>query len=130
MSQFQSHETDLESDGTQSFNSQAQDMAEFSARQMPESDIREEMIRRRAYELYEARGEAGGSDLDDWLAAEREVDLDMLVSADETAASDTSSTKVAASKIRDAESRIVPSTEPMAARVDADEVDARARRVT
>lgn len=33
----------------------------------------EEEIRRRAYELYESRGGAPGSDMDDWLAAEREV---------------------------------------------------------
>ena len=34
--------------------------------------VREE-IARRAYELYEARGEQNGSDVDDWLTAEREV---------------------------------------------------------
>ena len=30
-------------------------------------------VRRRAYDLYMARGGEGGSDVDDWLAAEREV---------------------------------------------------------
>jgi hypothetical protein len=34
--------------------------------------VREE-IARRAYELYVARGEQNGGDLDDWLTAEREV---------------------------------------------------------
>ncbi len=33
----------------------------------------EEEIRRRAYELYEARGWEDGHDLDDWLQAEAEV---------------------------------------------------------
>ena len=34
---------------------------------------RDEEIRRRAYELYEARGGADGDDVADWLAAEREL---------------------------------------------------------
>lgn len=33
----------------------------------------EDEIRRRAYELYQSRGEEEGSDTDDWLAAEREL---------------------------------------------------------
>jgi hypothetical protein len=33
----------------------------------------EETIRRRAYELHLQRGDAQGSELDDWLRAEREV---------------------------------------------------------
>ncbi len=33
----------------------------------------EEKIRRRAHELYEARGREDGHDLDDWLRAEAEV---------------------------------------------------------
>jgi Protein of unknown function (DUF2934) len=33
----------------------------------------DETIRRRAYEIYEARGGAVGHDLDDWLQAEREL---------------------------------------------------------
>ena len=33
----------------------------------------EERIRRRAYEIYEARGGAPGAELDDWLQAEREI---------------------------------------------------------
>ncbi len=33
----------------------------------------EEEIRRRAYELYEARGREDGRDLDDWLGAEVEI---------------------------------------------------------
>lgn len=35
---------------------------------------REERIRARAYRLAELRGFDGGSEMDDWLAAEREVD--------------------------------------------------------
>jgi len=33
----------------------------------------EEQIRRRAYELYEARGREEGHDLEDWLTAEAEI---------------------------------------------------------
>ena len=33
----------------------------------------EESVRRRAYEIYQQRGEAGGSDIEDWLQAEAEV---------------------------------------------------------
>jgi len=33
----------------------------------------EEQIRRRAYELYAQRGNAPGSELDDWLRAESEI---------------------------------------------------------
>ena len=34
---------------------------------------REEQIRRRAYEVYEARGREDGHDVEDWLAAEAEI---------------------------------------------------------
>ena len=34
---------------------------------------REQEIRRRAYEIYLARGEEPGHDLEDWLQAEREL---------------------------------------------------------
>jgi hypothetical protein len=37
-------------------------------------ETRLERIARRAREIYEARGGADGRDLDDWLAAEREID--------------------------------------------------------
>ena len=33
----------------------------------------EEQIRRRAYELYEARGRGDGHDLEDWLEAQAEI---------------------------------------------------------
>jgi len=33
----------------------------------------DEEIRRRAYEIYEARGREDGHDLDDWLLAEEEI---------------------------------------------------------
>jgi hypothetical protein len=32
-----------------------------------------DQIRRRAYELYEARGQEGGHDVEDWLQAEAEI---------------------------------------------------------
>ncbi len=35
--------------------------------------ILEEQIRRRAYELYEARGRKSGNELKDWLQAEAEI---------------------------------------------------------
>jgi len=34
----------------------------------------EERIRRRAYELYVQRGSQSGSELDDWLQAEEEIE--------------------------------------------------------
>jgi hypothetical protein len=37
------------------------------------SNISDEEIRRRAYELYESRGGNGGSAEDDWYRAEREL---------------------------------------------------------
>jgi hypothetical protein len=40
-------------------------------REQPEN--LEEVIRVRAYELYENRGREDGHDLDDWLTAEQEV---------------------------------------------------------
>ena len=33
----------------------------------------EEQVRRRAYELYKARGRGDGHDLEDWLEAEAEI---------------------------------------------------------
>lgn len=41
------------------------------------SESRLERIAKRARALYEARGGAHGRDLDDWLAAEREVDAEI-----------------------------------------------------
>jgi hypothetical protein len=35
-------------------------------------------IRARAYELYLARGEESGSELDDWLQAELEIDKELI----------------------------------------------------
>ena len=40
-------------------------------------ESRLERIARRARELYEARGGEHGRDLDDWLAAEREIDAEI-----------------------------------------------------
>jgi hypothetical protein len=38
-----------------------------------ESLLREERIRRRAYEIYIKRGKVPGRELDDWLRAEEEI---------------------------------------------------------
>ena len=44
------------------------------ARQMHVETLpREEQIRRRAYELYQQRGNQAGSDIEDWLQAEAEI---------------------------------------------------------
>jgi hypothetical protein len=40
---------------------------------LPEGATLEDLIRRRAYELFEARGGSPGDPEDDWLRAEREV---------------------------------------------------------
>lgn len=40
----------------------------------PDRQAREEMIRKAAYLLAERRGFCPGKELDDWLAAERQVD--------------------------------------------------------
>ena len=40
---------------------------------LPHRDPIQEAIARRAYELFLARGEEHGHDLDDWLQAEREL---------------------------------------------------------
>lgn len=47
---------------------------EPSRKGAPVREARLERIARRARELYEARGGEHGRDLDDWLAAEREID--------------------------------------------------------
>ena len=38
-----------------------------------QANTEEEEIRRRAYELYEARGREDGHDMEDWLEAEAEI---------------------------------------------------------
>ena len=43
----------------------------------------EEEIRRRAYEIYLARGEESDNDLEDWLQAERELMTDQSEAASE-----------------------------------------------
>ncbi len=40
----------------------------------PDREAREEMIRKAAYLLAERRGFCPGKELDDWLAAERQID--------------------------------------------------------
>jgi Protein of unknown function (DUF2934) len=41
----------------------------------PRREVTDEEIRQRAYEIYLNRGGAPGSELDDWLQAERELRL-------------------------------------------------------
>jgi hypothetical protein len=52
-------------------------MKEDPKTKLPPSSIKqpisEELIRRRAFDLYEARGCEDGHDLDDWLEAETEL---------------------------------------------------------
>lgn len=51
----------------------AEPVAPQSASDTTATDVDRERISRRAYELYVARGGADGQDLEDWLAAEREL---------------------------------------------------------
>ena len=47
---------------------------------VPEQDLRDQRLERisaRAFELYEARGGEHGQDLDDWLQAEQQIDLEI-----------------------------------------------------
>ena len=44
---------------------------------MPPTASREELIRQRAYALYESRTGEDGVALDDWLLAEKSVDLEL-----------------------------------------------------
>jgi hypothetical protein len=43
-----------------------------------EGPTREDRIRRRAYEIYERSGGIEGRDIDHWLAAEAEIDAEVL----------------------------------------------------
>ena len=44
-------------------------------RATPEPSANEKSVRNRAYELHERRGGEPGSDWDDWLQAEREINF-------------------------------------------------------
>ena len=44
----------------------------------PDGKSTHEEIRRRAYEIYLERGDEPGSELDDWLMAERELEREVL----------------------------------------------------
>ena len=46
-------------------------------------ESRLDRIARRAREIYETRGGAHGRDLDDWLAAEREIDAEIEKEAEQ-----------------------------------------------
>jgi hypothetical protein len=58
-------------DNTTSNTDPAVDVASMS--DSPTSDIGNDEIARRAYEIYEARGRTDGADLDDWFEAERQL---------------------------------------------------------
>ena len=49
------------------------DKVEHKAAQLKSPEPTPEQIRRRAQEIFEARGSAPGSELDDWLQAETEL---------------------------------------------------------
>jgi hypothetical protein len=53
--------------------SEINDKRSEPTRQATDLKTLEEQIRRRAHELYEARGREDGRDLDDWLQAEVEI---------------------------------------------------------
>jgi hypothetical protein len=55
-------------------------------------DSRASRIAARAYELYEARGGVDGSDLRDWLDAEREIDQERVTDTDTIRAQDVANT--------------------------------------
>jgi len=53
------------------------------AKEVPTKPVSpEERIRRRAYELYVRRGNQSGSELDDWLQAEKEFLQDEAIDED------------------------------------------------
>ena len=60
------------STGPQATTTQAAETGEASVG----NAARDEDIRRRAYEIYLERGEQPGRELDDWLQAERELELE------------------------------------------------------
>jgi hypothetical protein len=51
----------------------------------PLTDQQFEQVSRRAYELYQLRGEAHGHDAEDWLEAERQVIADIAANPEEPA---------------------------------------------
>jgi hypothetical protein len=59
------------------------DMPQADAAELhsPGTQVSEEQIARRAYELYCARGREDGHDLDDWFEAERDLRRDVTSSA-------------------------------------------------
>ena len=62
-------------------------------------EITREMIERKAYELYLARGGEHGADVNDWLEAERQLRAEMEVPAKPTrSAAPATSRKVSANK--------------------------------
>jgi hypothetical protein len=56
------------------------------ARDTVDPDLRYRMISEAAYRRYEERGYADGNDLDDWLAAEADVDHLLITPDDSTVA--------------------------------------------
>jgi hypothetical protein len=61
-------------------------------------EITREMIERKAYELFLARGGEHGGDVNDWLEAERQLRAEMEVPAKPTRSAPATSRKVSANK--------------------------------
>jgi len=61
-------------------------------------EITREMIEKKAYELYLARGRVDGADVNDWLEAERQLRAEVTRDAKPTRAPATSTKRVSANK--------------------------------
>jgi Protein of unknown function (DUF2934) len=61
------------SHGNETSHADMQSEASIEALESVPIESAEERVRRRAYELFLARGTTDGADLDDWFAAEREI---------------------------------------------------------
>ena len=61
-------------------------------------EITREMIEKKAYELYLARGRVDGADVNDWLEAERQLRAEVTRDPKPTRAPATSTKRVSANK--------------------------------
>ncbi len=61
-------------------------------------EITREMIEKKAYELYLARGCVDGADVNDWLEAERQLRAEMMIETAPTRPPAKSSKRVSANK--------------------------------
>jgi hypothetical protein len=71
----------MKSSRRQARNVLAMPRADAAEVHSPATQVSEERIAQRAYELYCARGREDGHDLDDWLEAERDLRSDVTSSA-------------------------------------------------